>query len=55
MNQCRNNHKEVRFEGKNCPVCEKIDEAVELEKTIKSLLEQIANLEENSFCGNGES
>jgi len=46
MTLCCHNHEEVCYECKNCPVCEKIDEAVELEKTIKDLVEQITNLEE---------
>ena len=37
MNLCDDGHEEVCFEGRNCPVCEKIEEIRELEKQIDDL------------------
>jgi hypothetical protein len=38
MNLCNNGHQEVCFEGRECPVCEKI-------KEIESLKEEVISLE----------
>ena len=41
MNLCDHGHEEVCFEGRNCPVCEKIEEIMELEKQIDDLKLQL--------------
>ena len=37
MNLCDDGHEEVCFEGRNCPVCEKIEEIRVLEEEIRYL------------------
>jgi ubiquinone biosynthesis protein UbiJ len=41
MNLCDDGHREVCFEGRDCPVCEKVDEfkeqVTDLEKQVESL------------------
>lgn len=38
-------HEEVAYEGRNCPVCEKIDDYNELQKENENLKEEKQNLE----------
>lgn len=46
MNLCSNGHEEVCFEGRNCPLCDKMEEISNLEKEIEDLeseLEEVKN------------
>lgn len=45
MNLCSDNHDEVCFEGRICPVCEKMKEIEKLESTIQDLKSEIKDLE----------
>lgn len=42
MNLCDDGHREVCFEGRDCPACEKIDE---LNEEIKDLEKEVESLE----------
>lgn len=50
MNLCSNNHDEICFEGRKCPLCEKIDEhnreVESLENEIDGLRDTIRGLEQ---------
>lgn len=50
MNLCSDNHEEVCFEGRKCPVCETVsqkDREIEMrDGTISELESKISNLEE---------
>lgn len=43
MTLCEDGHDEVCYEGRNCPVCEKMDEITELEKEIERLKIELDN------------
>lgn len=45
MNLCSDNHEEVCYESKKCPVCEKIAEISDFEDKIYDLKEEIIKLE----------
>lgn len=44
MYLCSDDHEEVCYEGRNCPVCEKIKEISDLEDKIYDLTEQVNDL-----------
>lgn len=43
MELCDNGHKEVCYEGRSCPVCEKQDKIIDLEKEIERLSIELDN------------
>jgi hypothetical protein len=43
MNLCNNNHQEVCFEGRECPLCQSVKE---LQQEIDALLEERDHLKE---------
>jgi len=45
MNLCNEKHDEVCFEGRICPVCEKMNEIAVLEGDITELKQQVKDLE----------
>ena len=45
MNLCSDGHDEVCYDGRDCPVCEKIKEISDFEDEIYDLKEQITGLE----------
>jgi uncharacterized protein Yka (UPF0111/DUF47 family) len=45
MNLCDDGHEEVCYEGRSCPVCEKMDEIRELENEIDRLTRDIEEME----------
>lgn len=49
MNLCDKQHAEVCYTGRDCPACEKIDEANEkigdLERKVSALQDEIASME----------
>jgi hypothetical protein len=44
MRLCDNGHDEVAYEGRNCPVCEKIIEIAALEKQLQDAQIEISDL-----------
>lgn len=44
MNLCDYGHEEVCFEGRICPVCEKMDEIKELKNQLDALEQEIENI-----------
>lgn len=46
MELCSNNHDEVCYEVRFCPMCEKINEIDDLKEEIEELETEIAELEE---------
>jgi transcription initiation factor IIE alpha subunit len=44
MYLCNDNHEEICYAGRNCPVCEKIKEISDLEDKINELKERIEEL-----------
>jgi len=45
MELCSEGHEEVCFEGRTCPVCEKMDEIKDLENEVEALTTKVENLE----------
>lgn len=45
MKLCDDKHDEVCYDSRHCPVCEKIEEIEQLEKTINDLEEKITETE----------
>ena len=43
MTLCDDGHEEVCYEGRNCPVCEKMDEIRDREKEIDALKIELDN------------
>jgi hypothetical protein len=46
MNLCSEGHDEICYEGRNCPLCEKIEEIKAYEEQIDDLFVQIDKLKE---------
>lgn len=45
MQLCENNHKEICFEGKSCPLCDYINDSI---SDIKSLENELDNLKKEN-------
>lgn len=45
MNLCSDNHDEICFEGRTCPLCERLKEIEELKSQVSNLKDEIANAE----------
>jgi hypothetical protein len=48
MNLCNENHDEVCFENRECPVCAKMKEIESLEENISELLDEVKTLEQQA-------
>jgi len=53
MYLCSDGHEEVCFEGRDCPVCEAMEELEATQKELSDLTDSLANLEKDrSFLDN---